>query len=188
LPATFFVWPYEPLDYIPDRLTSPALISAADSDLVYDELNNSAYQLFVRYDAEPLPEKLAKPGLQFAEGMMLQGAEILELADGRLQVDVYWQSDRKLEEELVVFVHVVGADGLLGQHDAPPAAGHWQASWWRPGQVIHDRHIVMLSEPFDAEQHRVLVGLYRAASGERLPVYDPDTGELLGSSWSLGQD
>ncbi len=185
LPFTFFVWPYEPLDYIPDFLTAPALISTSASDLVYDELDNSAYQLYLRYEAEQVPQNLTNPAVQFEDGLTLQQADVLKLADGRLQVDVYWQSEKELDEEIVVFVHVIGADGLVGQHDGPPAAGHWQASWWQSGQVIHDRHIVALSEPYDDAQHQVVVGLYRAASGERLLAFDADTGESLGTSWSL---
>jgi len=91
-----------------------------------------------------------------------------------------------LVKELVVFVHVIGQDGLIGQHDAPPAEGRWPNSWWQAGQVIRDRHIVDLDQPYDARQQQILVGLYKAMTGERLPVNDLATGESVGTTWTIG--
>ena len=185
-PAAIYAWPLDPLDYVPEVLAPPALISAENSDFIHGELDESSYQLFVRYQSEELPTITGDPAAEFTGGLSLQRADVLELADDRLQVDIYWQSDMALNEELVVFVHVMGVNGLLGQHDAPPAEGRWYNNWWRAGQVIRDRHIVSLDEPYDPTQHQILIGLYKASSGERLPVTDASTGDLLGTAWTIG--
>ena len=187
-PASIYAWPYEPLEYIPEVLMSPTLISAANSDLVYGELGESAYYPFVRYHSSALQQSAADPIAEFVGGLSLRHVDVLELADDQLQVDVYWQSDAVLDEELVAFVHVVGNDGLLGQHDAPPAEGRWLKSWWQAGQIIHDRHIVSLDEPYDAGKHQVLVGLYQTSTGERLPVTDAISGESMGTTWPIGSE
>ncbi len=149
-PATIYAWPYEPLADGPGLFASPSLLSITSSDLVYEELDESAYQLFVRYHLDDLPQTADEPIADFAGELALMQTDLLELADGRLQVDVYWQSEISLDEELVAFVHVLGPDGLIGQHDAPPAEGRWPVSWWQTGQIIRDRHLLELAEPFDA--------------------------------------
>ena len=111
-----------------------------------------------------------------------------ELSDDWLQVDVYWQAETALDEELVVFVHVVGPEGLVGQDDNPPAEGRWPKDWWRAGQIIRDRHTISLDEPYDPTKHQILVGLYERSTGIRLPVSDVTTGEPLGSSWTIRKE
>jgi hypothetical protein len=187
-PVSFYVWPYETLDYLPEVLASPVIVSSDGSDLIYSELDDSSYQLYVRYHAEEVPDNLADPLAEFEGGFILQNTDVLELADGRLQVDVYWQLEKELKEELVVFVHVIGAGELIGQHDAPPADGHWPTYWWQSGQIVLDRHLVTLEEPYDAGQHQIQLGLYSTSTGERLPVSDAATGEPLGTSWTIGSN
>ena len=187
-PATIYAWPHDSLDYVPEVLAPPAVISAANSDLVHGELDESTYQLYVRYQSEVSPMLTSDPIAEFAGGLSLQRADVLELADDRLQVDIYWQSDMVLDEELVVFVHVMGTNGLLGQHDAPPAEGRWYNSWWRSGQIIRDRHTVSLTEPYDATKHQILIGLYPASTGERLTVTGAANGEILGTAWTIGSE
>lgn len=185
-PLIFYLWPYEPMDFIPEIMASPGLITANGSDRVYGELDDSVYQLFVRYQAEEIPPNLLVPVAEFEDGLRLQSVDVSELSDGRLQVDVYWQSENSLDEELVVFVHVLHGDQLLGQHDASPAEGHWLPNWWRPGQIILDRHVITLAEPYDNAQHQVLIGLYRASTGARLPAFNAATGESLGTAFTVG--
>jgi 4-amino-4-deoxy-L-arabinose transferase-like glycosyltransferase len=184
-PSAIYAWPHEPLDYIPEVLAPPALISVANSGLVHGELDESSYQLFVRYQSEELPTNTSESVAKFTDGLSLHGVDVLELANDRLQVDLYWQSDMVLDEELVVFVHVTGATGLLGQHDAPPAEGRWYNNWWRSGQIVHDRHIVSLTEPYDRTQHQILIGLYPTSTGERLTVTGAANGEILGTVWTI---
>jgi hypothetical protein len=187
-PATIVVWPYQSLDYIPEVLAPPVLISTSSSDLVYGELDESSFHLFERFHAEEAGQLDGDPLAEFAGGLTLVQADVTELADDRLQVDVYWQSAAALDEELVVFVHVMGPGGLLGQHDVPPAEGRWLESWWRAGQLLQDRHIIELDEPYDAARHQILIGLYRASTGERLLVSSAAGGETAGTAWILGYE
>ena len=187
-PATIYTWPYQSLEYIPEILAPPALIMTGYSDLVYGELDESSYYLFERIQSKVPANATIDPLAEFEGGLSLMQADISVLADDRLQVDVYWQSDAELAEELVVFVHVVGPDGLLGQHDAPPAEGRWLVNWWRAGQLVHDRHIVQLDEAYDAAQQQVYIGLYRATTGERLPVSSAAGGNIVGTAWTIGSE
>ncbi len=186
VPAIIYAWPYEPLQKMPEHLPSSSLLSITSSDLVYGELDDSAYNLFLRYQLDDLPSSANEPIADFAGELTLLRADLLELADDRLQVDVYWQLEMALDEELVAFVHVLGPAGLIGQHDAPPAEGRWPVSWWQTGQVIRDRHSVNLDQPYDEGQQQIQIGLYKAATGERLAVYDFATGEPLGTTWTIG--
>jgi 4-amino-4-deoxy-L-arabinose transferase-like glycosyltransferase len=89
-----------------------------------------------------------------------------------LQLTLYWQAEQTLPNDYTVYVHLVDAEGrLLGQHDGPPRDGTYPTSWWLPGQVVVDRHIIPVDEPC-AGSARLRVGMYDPATLERLPAYD----------------
>jgi len=84
------------------------------------------------------------------------------------RLTLYWQTTAPLDTEYTVFVHSLNAKGeLVGQADGPPVANHYATTAWGPGEIVQD------SRPLPPGD-RYLVGLYNAASGERLPAFAPD--------------
>jgi hypothetical protein len=187
-PAAIYAWPYDALAFVPEHMEHAALISVTSGELARADLNESAYSLYVRYGLQELPGTANEPLATFADLLSLQQASMVELSDGRLQVDVYWQAETALDEELVVFVHVVGPEGLVGQDDKLPAEGRWQKDWWRVGQIVRDRHTLNLDEPYNPGKHEILVGVYEASTGMRLPVTSATSGESLGTSWTIRRE
>jgi hypothetical protein len=118
----------------------------------------------------------------------LRRANVVQLDPDNLQVDIYWEAEDTIADDLVVFVHVAGPQGLVGQDDAPLAHGRWPGAWWQPGVTLRESHQIHLSEPFDSSRHQVSLGLYQAGSGERLPVTDVASGQDLGTAWIIGSD
>ena len=183
-PAAVYVWPYGPLDFVPEALTVPALVSAESGSLARDDLEATPYPLYVRYRWWPAPAGWGELA-NFDNQIQLRQAELTLVSEATLQVDLYWMATTAMvREDLVAFVHVVGADGLVGQHDALPADGQWPYQWWQPNLIIHDRHVINLPEPYDASRHRIDVGLYDAQTQVRLPVLAQD-GKLMGYTWQL---
>ena len=94
----------------------------------------------------------------FDNSIQLRGAEISPLADGRLQVDLYWSLiSEKVNRQVVAFVHVIGPDGLIGQSDTVPGDGHWPAQWWRNGFIVADSRVLALDTPFEEEKYQMIV-------------------------------
>jgi hypothetical protein len=86
---------------------------------------------------------------------------------------LYWQATTSLDIDYTVFVHSLDAEGrLIGQADGPPVAGHYPTSRWQPGEIVQDSRVV-------PPGNRYLVGLYDAATGERLPAYGTDGVRLI---------
>lgn len=185
VPVVIYAWPYEPLDYVPEVLASASLISVDSGELIRGDQNTSPYTLFVRYKSEDYNER-GLTGATFGDQLQLQRADVVKLEDGRLQIDVYWQADDSVENDLVVFIHVLSQDGLVGQDDAPLAQGRWSGEWWRSDLLIRERHIVSLDVPYDAARHEIFLGLYRVRDGQRLSVRDAAGGDIVGTSWPIG--
>jgi hypothetical protein len=87
-----------------------------------------------------------------------------------------------VNQQVVAFVHVLGPDGLIGQSDSVPGDGTWPAQWWRRGLTIADSRQLVLDEPFEEEEHQILIGLYDASTREHLPVLNED-GVPEGEAW-----
>ncbi|HEX6385950.1 MAG TPA: glycosyltransferase family 39 protein [Anaerolineae bacterium] len=183
VPAAIYAWPYGPLDFIPQVLTPPALVSVETGSLARDDLEATPYPLYVRYTWQTAPDGWTSLA-NFDNQVQLQQATLTTLDEATLQVDLYWTTATALTQDTVAFVHVVGPDGLVGQHDGPPAGGHWPRQWWQPGLIVHDRHRVRLPEPYDRSRHRIDVGLYDAQTQVRLPILAVD-GKLIGYTWQL---
>jgi hypothetical protein len=104
-----------------------------------------------------------------------------------LHLTLYWRAIQPVEADYTVFVHLVDADGKpLAQRDAQPRDGKLPTGVWLPGEVVADDYSVAIPSQLSGRRLRVLVGMYRGATGERLPTTRPD-GSALGDSIQLGE-
>jgi hypothetical protein len=60
----------------------------------------------------------------------------------------------------------------VAQQDGPPAGGLYPTSWWRPGEVIVDRHAIDISPDMRSGTYQIAVGLYEFATSQRVPLQD----------------
>jgi hypothetical protein len=107
-------------------------------------------------------------------------------AGGVLPLTLLWLAWEEMDTDYKVFVHLVDLGGqLVAQRDSEPVGGSRPTSTWAVGEPIKDR--VGLLVPMDTPpgQYELLVGMYDAATLERLPVHDSD-GVLIGDSILLG--
>jgi hypothetical protein len=92
---------------------------------------------------------------------------------GRLRVNLTWQSLAPMAENYTVFVQVLDAqDRLVGQVDAWPLQGTYPTGQWRPGEIVPDPHVVLLSGDLPPGDYRLQVGWYLLSTLRRLPVLD----------------
>lgn len=89
-------------------------------------------------------------------------------------VDLYWRADAPPAGDYTVFVQLVDERGRIwGQGDGPPLGGAYPTSRWLPGQLIADRHSLVLDPAIPPGAYRLLAGLYRPDTLARLPVSGP---------------
>ena len=175
-PAVIYAWPYERLDQTARALASPAIVSGQTGSLAQGDLEAEAYPLFIRYASDDVTKAPDESSLaNFDNAIQLRGADVSQLDDGRLQVDLQWSLvSEEMKLPVVAFVHVIGPDGLIGQSDNVPSDGNWPAQWWRSGLIIVDSHLLALDVPYEEEEHQILIGLYNAITQEQLLVLNED--------------
>ncbi|MCP4426491.1 MAG: hypothetical protein GY803_18515 [Chloroflexi bacterium] len=103
-----------------------------------------------------------------------------------LSVALFWQALQTLDENHVVFVHILDSAGrLAANHDAVPMNGRYPTVAWQTNGIIPDEHNILLPANLPAGQYQIKVGLYLPETGERLPATDgngvpfPDNAILL---------
>ncbi|MBI4789484.1 MAG: glycosyltransferase family 39 protein [Chloroflexi bacterium] len=95
---------------------------------------------------------------------------------------LYWKRVAPIAADYTVFVHVLDAnDKVVAQQDQQPADSTNPTSLWDDSEVVTDSYT--LAVPGQG-QYRIRLGLYRAETGERLPVSDGN-GTALGDSVTL---
>ncbi len=108
----------------------------------------------------------------FADQIELVGFEMTEAKPGEsLEVSLYWEALHPIDEDYVVFVHVLNSNGeLVANHDSRPENGRFPTPAWLPGIVIPDTHTLLLPVELPAGEYQLKAGLYQPESGERLPA------------------
>ncbi len=86
---------------------------------------------------------------------------------GELGLDLAWQVDAPLAEDVSIFIHLLNPQGrLVDQHDSQPFSGNYPAHLWQPGQLLADRYEL----PFRPSFASLEIGLYTPGNGDRLSV------------------
>jgi hypothetical protein len=84
-------------------------------------------------------------------------------------MSLIWRSLAPVAEDYTVFIHLLHPDGaFVTAYDGQPRDGLYPTSFWSPGEVIVDERSPLLAVP--PGEYLLEVGLYRLATGERLPV------------------
>ena len=88
-----------------------------------------------------------------------------------MEVTLYWQASEAVDDNYVVFVHLLDGSGqLAANHDGPPSGGLFPTEAWLPGMTVPDTHTVPLPAQLAPGEYEIRVGLYDPTSGARLPV------------------
>lgn len=88
--------------------------------------------------------------------------------------------------DLTQFVHLVNADGLIGQIDAPPLDNRNPTSSWQPGEIIHEELTFAVSADAHSGPAQLTLGFYNPANGERAVATLPDGTQSQDRSVLLG--
>lgn len=129
----------------------------------------------------PTPiEGLMPVDAQFGELIGLRGIHLPERgAPGELiAIAFHWEGLRDITPDYSLFVHVIDESGnrIAGYDGA--VGGALLSSTWQPGYPVYERVQVQLPETVGT--YPVYVGLYDAATMERLAVDAPDNRILVG--------
>jgi hypothetical protein len=108
----------------------------------------------------------------FGDDLRLLGYQLDHNGD-RLSLTLDWRSERRMETDYKIFVHVFDpATGVpVAQDDAMPHRWAYPTTFWGPGEVVEDVIPISL-QGVPAGAYGIAVGVYDPATMERLPVVD----------------
>jgi hypothetical protein len=94
---------------------------------------------------------------------------------GTVHLTLYWQALARMETSYTVFSHLLDAqERIWGQVDSVPLQGSYPTTAWLPGEVVADTQEIEVQTGAPAGPYTPEIGLYDAATGERLPVLDAE--------------
>ncbi|MGD8462313.1 MAG: glycosyltransferase family 39 protein [Anaerolineae bacterium] len=132
--------------------------------------------LYGTTERPPVEQPTQMSGARLGEQIELTGIDLADetLAPGDIvPLTLFWRTHGPIPNDLKVFVHLLDAQGqLVAQRDSQPAGGLRPTSTWTKDEVIVDRYGVLLPGDLPAGEYRLIAGMYRPASGERLPIHN----------------
>lgn len=124
------------------------------------------------------------PVAAFRPAIKLLDVRLEHLDSDSMLVGLTWTTEERLDEDLVVFVHLLAEDGsLVAQHDGVPVVGFRPTTSWQVGERLVDQHWVNLPEEIDLDNTSLSIGLYDPVTGERSSLLSADG--LLDSSFLM---
>lgn len=85
---------------------------------------------------------------------------------------LYWQALAPADRPYKVFTHLIDWENTIwGLHDSRPVGWTYPPNLWVAGEVVADRHRLLVTANAPAGIYRLEVGMYYEPTGERLPVY-----------------
>lgn len=186
LPAVWFIWPYEPVEFQLAVLPPKVRFESWLGPLVKGDDELEPYPLYWGYRLQPADTSTAPPVARFENGISLlhASAQLDDSHPNHLTVSLEWTADSKLAAEYKVFVHVLASDGMVAQADSFPAQGTLPTTWWRPGDWVIDVYKISLSTTNSIAVHQIRIGLYRNDDLTRLAVLDSE-GQPIGDSMTI---
>jgi hypothetical protein len=101
------------------------------------------------------------------------------------RVTLYWTAYRRPTQSYTAFVHVYNTAGkLVASHDGLPLFGYLPTLAWDTGEIVPDRHDILLPDNLLPGECRLVAGMYDPITGERLPLVDSQ-GLIMGDSTEL---
>jgi hypothetical protein len=87
-----------------------------------------------------------------------------------IPMDLLWQAAPDFgAEPLVVVAQLLDEAGnIAASLEAEPLGGRYPTAQWQPGELVRDRHTLSTPAGLPPGTYRLVVGLYRAADGQRL--------------------
>jgi hypothetical protein len=87
----------------------------------------------------------------------------------RFTITVYWQPQAEIDFDYSSYVHLVDEAGRgVTQSDHQVGGDYYPTSFWRPGEVLRDSHLLSLPPDVQPGVYRLVAGMYRYPSLEAL--------------------
>jgi 4-amino-4-deoxy-L-arabinose transferase-like glycosyltransferase len=119
-------------------------------------------------------------------GYSLESAQVEP--GGLLHLTLYWRARQRMMVSYTVFTHLLGEEGdIWGQRDNTPMKGTYPTTGWVEGEVITDEYEIAVKSDAPPGEHQIEVGMYDAATGQRLPIFDEGGTRLPGDRILLDQ-
>jgi 4-amino-4-deoxy-L-arabinose transferase-like glycosyltransferase len=144
--------------------------------------------------ARKLPDGLTAVRVDYADATSGTGDQIglrgyrvegEALPGGSLELTYGWHALSQPTRIYSVFNHLLTVDGQqVAQTDGWPQDGIVLTNQWQPGEYVRDMHVLEIPDDAPSGPYVLTVGLYDAASGDRLQAFS-DGQPLPGNQWQL---
>ena len=142
-----------------------------------------SWQGNVRFVQYSLPSRLTcaefTPPVRFGDAIQLNRvclpAPRRVVSGTSLPLSLHWQTDAPINRRFKASVQLLNQQNqVIGQQDGEPGGGSLPTDGWLPGVEVVDKRGVYAPPGAPPVDHRLILALYDAETGERLAVGDGD--------------
>jgi glutamine cyclotransferase len=163
--------------YVPGRLdagTYQVTVQLADQEgkLVGNRASLEKMQVTTPQRQFSATPQTTVRGIELTDGIELLGYDLPQPTlspDDALSLTLYWKTQRDLQTDLRIFVHLVDTNGhIAAQQDGAPDNWARPTTGWTPGEVVTDPHDLALGSDLQPGEYTLQVGWYDPATDQRI--------------------
>jgi len=163
--------------------TYQVYVQVREGGAVVGELSLGQVEVAGRPHYFTVPQIDHRLGVKVGDSLRLLGYDVESdqvRAGDVLRLTLYWEAVGETEVSYTVFTHLLDASHhIWAQHDSVPGNGQVPTNTWVEGEIVTDVYDLEVHPSAPPGDYVLELGMYEAATGQRLPVYDV-SGEPVG--------
>lgn len=112
---------------------------------------------------------LAMPAV-FANGLLLEGADLALLQDSILTLTLDWRVQTPVHADYTLFAHLVESGQVVAQEDKQAFEGKYPTSFWHIQDAPQTQHRLQMPADSQDRTFEVKMGMYHPLTQERVPL------------------
>ena len=156
--------------------TYQVYVQVRESGAVVGELSLGQVEVGGRPHYFTAPQIGHQLGVKVGDGVRLLGYDVESdqvRAGDVLRLKLYWEAVGEMEVSYTVFTHLLDASHhIWAQRDSVPGNGQVPTNTWVEGEIVTDVYELEVDPSAPPGDYVLELGMYEAATGQRLQVYD----------------
>lgn len=183
-PVLLVAWPYGDWTSRLSAWPRPAQVRVRAGPLAKGDRDPQPYTMTVLVEIEPGTIGAGAAQASFENAVRLLGYAIEDRGD-EWRLRTLWQAEKRIGDDVTMFVHLLNAGSLVTTADGDPGDGLYPIRLWRPGDVVVDERRILLPAGAERSQMSVAIGLYDRQTNLRLSISETN-GPIVENALQLG--
>lgn len=171
IPSKIYTWPHADQSAITATIPENSTLTLTLGSLSRGDLETTAYPLSLTYQISQQTAQTNLPlSINEIGAKLLTNSSATLLNNEQIQIDLYWQTDKVINDTYTTFIHLYDGDKLINQIDQVSGYGYWPTTKWQSTIILHEQFLMSVEN--SNENLQLFVGQYNTVTTKRVSIQE----------------